>query len=69
MESKYEIKMGGNMAKQEMIYEIAKCVCNVCEMGHSYGGDCAAGNDYKCCGISIKAANCIYEIFYRAVNK
>lgn len=69
MESKYEIKIGGNRAKQEMIYEIAKCVCNVCEMGCNYDGECDVGNDYKCCGISIDTANHIYEIFYRAVNK
>ena len=57
------------MAKQEMIYEIAKCVCNACEMGCNYDGECDVGNDYKCCGISIDTANHIYEIFYRAVNK
>ena len=59
----------GNMTKQEMIYEIAKCVCNACEMGCNYDGECDVGNDYKCCGISIDTANHIYEIFYRAVNK
>ena len=69
MNLKKYIPKDGNMTKQEMIFEIAKCVCNVCEMGRCYGGDCAAGNDYRCCGISIKAANCIYEIFYRVVNK
>ena len=69
MESKYEMKLGGNMAKQEMIYEIAKCVCNACEMGRNYDGECDVGNNYKCCGISIDTANHIYEIFYRAVNK
>ena len=52
-----------------MIYEIAKCVCNACEMGRNYDGECDVGNDYKCCGISIDTANHIYEIFYRAVNK
>lgn len=57
------------MTKQEMIYEIAKCVCTVCEKGRCNGGDCVLGNDYRWCGVSIPAANCIYEIFYRAVNK
>ena len=66
---KYISKVGEKMTKEEMIYEIAKCVCSVCEMGRCYGGKCAAGNDCRWCGVSMPAANSIYEIFYRAVNK
>ena len=50
------------MEKQEIIEKIAKCICNACEMGDGYEGECSEGGDYKRCGISVGTAEHIYEI-------
>lgn len=51
--------------KQEQIEEIAKYICNACEMGFDIDGDCAEGNNYKTCGISKETAEYIYNAGYR----
>lgn len=48
------------MTKQELINKIAKYVCNACEMGFDFDGNCDVGNDYKTCRISQETANKIY---------
>jgi hypothetical protein len=46
---------------KEQIDEIAKFVCNACEMGGGFDGECCDGNDYKKCGISTETAEAIYN--------
>ncbi len=48
---------------QEIIDEIAKYVCNACEMGLGFDGECngAAYEDYKTCGICQETAQKIYD--------
>lgn len=57
------------MTKQEQIEEIAKFVCNSCEMKFCIDGDCAVGNDYKTCGISQETAEYIYNAGYRKIDE
>lgn len=55
------------MTKQEQIEEIAKYICNVCEMGHGFNGDCSEGgtDHYKHCTLTQETAEAIYEAGYR----
>lgn len=47
------------------IAEMAKFICNACEMGGGFRGECADGNDYKTCGISVETARALSEAGYR----
>lgn len=51
--------------EKQMIEEMAKFVCNACEMGGGFNGECAVGNDYKKCGISVETAEALYNAGYR----
>lgn len=55
------------MTKQEQIEEMAKYICNVCEMGFSFTGDCSEGGQdyYKRCTLTQETAKAIYEAGYR----
>lgn len=55
------------MTKNEQIEEIAKYICNVCEMGHGFNGDCSEGgtDHYKHCTLTQETAEAIYEAGYR----
>lgn len=57
------------MTKQEQIEEIAKYICNVCEMGHGFNGDCSEGgtDHYKHCTLTQETAEALYEEGYRKV--
>lgn len=57
------------MTKNEQIEEIAKYICNVCEMGHGFNGDCSEGGTgfYKRCTITQETAKALYEEGYRKV--
>ena len=55
---------------RKIVDEIAKCVCDACEMG--CGGECDVGNDYITCCVCQEPARKIYnDIFckYREVLK
>lgn len=51
--------------RDKQIEEMAKIVCNACEMGGGFDGKCADGNDYKKCGISAETAEALYNADYR----
>ena len=55
------------MTEKEQIEELAKYICNACEMGNGFDGECASlmGCDYKTCFIAIETAKHIYEAGYR----
>lgn len=55
------------MTKEEQIEEIAKYICNVCELGHGFNGDCSEGgtDHYKHCTLTQETAEAIYEAGYR----
>lgn len=55
------------MTEQEQIEELAKYICNACEMGNCFDGECASlmGRDYKTCFITIETAKHIYKAGYR----
>ena len=49
------------MTEEEKINEMAKYICNACEMGCGFDGDCDEGSDYKTCGICQETAKKIYD--------
>jgi hypothetical protein len=53
------------MSKEKQIEEIAKFVCNACEMGGGFEGNCCLDNDYKTCYPSRTTACAIYNAGYR----
>lgn len=57
------------MTKQEQIEEMAKYICNVCEMGHGFNGDCSEGGTdfYKRCILTQETAKALYNAGYRKV--
>lgn len=57
------------MTRQEQIDEIAKYICNVCEMGHGFNGDCSEGGTgfYKRCTITQETAKALYDVVYRQI--
>lgn len=56
------------MTKQEQIDEIAKYVCNACEMGHGFDGCSYGGREhYKRCSITQKTAEKLYNAGYRKI--
>lgn len=58
------------MTKQEQIDEIAKYVCNACEMGHGFDGCSYGGREhYKRCSITQKTAEKLYNAGYRKVDE
>ena len=56
------------MTKQEQIEEMAKYICNVCEMGDGFDGKCngSVPNGYKQCCICLGTAEVIYNAGYRS---
>ena len=52
------------MTKEEQIEEIAKYICNVCEMGHGFNGDCSEGgtDHYKHCTLTQETAEALYKV-------
>lgn len=59
------------MTKQEQIDEMAKYICNVCEMGHGFNGDCSEGGTgfYKRCTITQETTKALYDVGYRKIDK
>lgn len=57
------------MTKEDQIDEMAKYICNVCEMGFSFTGDCSEGGQdyYKRCTLTQETAKALYEEGYRKV--
>ena len=53
------------MSREKQIEEMAKFVCNACEMGGGFDGECALDNDYKTCHISVETAEALYNAGYR----
>lgn len=51
--------------EKQMIEEMAKFVCNACEMGGGFDGECALDNDYRKCHISVETAEALYNAGYR----
>ena len=56
------------MNKNNQIEEMAKFVCNACEMGCGFDGECDNGSDYKTCGISVETAEALYTAGYRKTS-
>ena len=57
------------MTKQEQIEEMAKYVCNACEMGHGFDGCSYGGREhYKRCSITQKTAEKLYNAGYRKID-
>lgn len=54
------------MTRQEQIDEMAKHICNVCEMGHGFSGDCSEGGQdyYKRCTLTQETAKALYNAGY-----
>ena len=59
------------MTKQEQIEEMSKYICNVCEMGFSFNGDCSEGGQgyYKRCTLTQETAKALYDAGYRKVDE
>ena len=60
------------MTKQEQIDEMAKYICNVCEMGNGFTGNCSEGGTdfYKRCTLTQETAKALYEAAgYRKVDE
>lgn len=60
------------MTKQEQIDEMAKYICNVCEMGDGFTGNCSEGGTdfYKRCTLTQETAKALYEAAgYRKVDE
>ena len=56
--------------KQEQIEEMAKYVCNACEMGHGFDGCSYGGREhYKRCSITQKTAEKLYNAGYRKIDE
>lgn len=56
------------MTKQEQIEEMAKYICNACEMGHGFDGCSYGGREhYKRCSITQKTAKALYNAGYRKI--
>ena len=53
------------MSREKQIEEMAKFVCNACEMGGGFDGECVLDNDYKTCHISVETAEALYNAGYR----
>lgn len=55
------------MTKQEQIDKMAKYICNVCEMGNGFTGNCSEGgtDSYKRCTLTQETAEALYEAGYR----
>lgn len=55
------------MTKQDQIDEMAKHICNVCEMGFSFTGDCSEGGQdyYKRCTLTQETAKALYNAGYK----
>lgn len=47
------------MVVEELREKIAKLVCNACEMGGGFDGECADGSDYRKCSICGETADAI----------
>lgn len=45
--------------------EMAKYICNACEMGGGFEGSCANGKSYKTCGICNETAEALYKAGFR----
>lgn len=57
------------MTKQEQIDEMAKYICNACEMGHGFDGCSYGGREhYKRCSITQKTAEALYNAGYRKID-
>ncbi len=46
--------------ERKIVDEIAKCVCDACEMGFG-GGECVVCNDYMTCCVCQEPARKIYD--------
>lgn len=59
------------MTKQEQIDEMAKYICNVCEMGNGFTGNCSEGGTdfYKRCTLTQETAKALYNAIYRKIDK
>lgn len=58
------------MTKQEQIDEMAKYICNACEMGHGFDGCSYGGREhYKRCSITQKTAKALYDAGYRKIRE
>jgi hypothetical protein len=58
-----------SVKSNKQIEEMAKYICNACEMGNGFGSGCCEGNDYIKCGISIETAQAIYNAGYRKASE
>lgn len=58
------------MTKNEQIEEMAKYICNVCEMGSSFNGDCSEGGQdyYKRCTLTQETAKALYDAGYHKTS-
>lgn len=58
------------MTRQEQIDEMAKYICNACEMGHGFDGCSYGGREhYKRCSITQKTAEALYNAGYRKIDE
>lgn len=58
------------MTRQEQIDEMAKYICNACEMGHGFDGCSYGGREhYKRCSITQKTAKALYDAGYRKIRE
>lgn len=49
------------MTNDELKKKIAKFICNACEMGSGFDGECDIGNDYQKCSICGETADALIE--------
>ena len=58
------------MTRQEQVDEMAKYICNACEMGHGFDGCSYGGREhYKRCSITQKTAKALYNAGYRNISE
>lgn len=58
------------MTKNEQIEEMAKYICNVCEMGNGFTGNCSEGGTdfYKRCTLTQETAKALYDAGYHKTS-
>lgn len=60
-------KISDDVDNQDQIDEMAKYICNVCEMGNGFTGNCSEGgtDSYKRCTITQETAKAIYNVVHK----
>lgn len=74
MSNNFDVKSNNSTQKQLtnsklQIEEMCRLICNACEFGCGFEGECDGGYDYKKCNNAIETALALYNAGYRKQNK